>query len=700
MSGGVPETGVLRAVVVALLVALPGPNVSNADESVRPVPQVVTAADEVPPEMAEPFDVSRRDDGMQSKTGYQEIALRALGSPELWLTWLDEQDAIPLEDGATAPGHNPRRAAELAACAAALVKSGSTEWREVASRALQTCALTGVAPAAEALRDPARGSEHGMDPFLMLFYSQALLDLGDGAPEAASEAMASALQVILSRFPAQENHNRTAMTVAALATGGSAVGDELGDQAMDVARSWLREAAAFPTQEDASGYNTWSWMGLAGAAEATHFLALFESPVWLAHLREARDMVSPAGVYPHYGDAAPGWGWVGTVALLELASSVTRDGSYRAAASRLLGHYAAGMEKRPPASRVKDAQTHLPWFLLRAAEWCDESIEPLGAAPGPGAGDTGAHIVLTGPGEEPLFAVVSKSGTRYHGHFDPMGITFLAKGRTMLLRDSTYGGRAAVFHNIPIALPGRHRDFPGMFMKFLEDQEIARYARDALTRVVYGGERPGATIEVRTYTQWHHQLLSHGMVADTVRAVRLLDDRAMLVADRFSALQPATCAELYYGEELIEEGKLDGVFYYRVLTDRSSAREYDLLLLFRPEAGAREAGAWCGSFEMPEFPPGPSQQAAEPRGTDRLIVYQACLHEPGWPRGIRHYEKVGWPEWDFSPSRGYAYIRQPRHLVTLLVAVGKDEPTQTYLDQYQPYLDPPYGGLRLLAEPE
>ena len=102
---------------------------------------------------------------------------------------------------------------------------------------------------------------------------------------------------------------------------------------------------------------------------------------------------------------------------------------------------------------------------------------------------------------------------------------------------------------------------------------------------------------------------------------------------------------------------------------------------------------------MPEFPPGPSQQGAQPRGTDRLVVYQACLHEPGWPRGIRHYEQMGWPEWDFSPSRGYAYIRQPRHLAALLVAVGKDEPTQAYLVQYRSFLDRGTW-LRLLAEPE
>jgi len=631
---------------------------------------------------------------MQSKAGYRETARRMVGSAELWLEWLDEQDAIPVVDGAAAPGHSPRRAAEIAACAAALSRGGASEWREVAARASATCARTGVGPTTALARDLTKGSEHGMDPFMMLFYSQALSDLGDGASAAAREAMSAALGVILSRFPVQENHNRTAMTVAALAVGGSAVGGELGERAVEAARRWLEEAAAFPPQEDASGYNMWSWMGLAGAAEAAHLRTFFESPVWLAHMRECRDMVSPSGLYPHYGDAAPGWGWEGTVALLELASAVTREGSYRNAAGRLLRHYAAGMNRRPPASQMKDAQTHLPWFLLRAAEWCDEGVQPVEGPPRPEACDTGAHLVLRGPGDEPLFAVLSKSGTRYHGHFDPMGVTFLCKGRTVLLRDSAYGGRAALFHNIPIALPGRHGDFPGLFMRFLEDQEIARYARDALSPVVLGGERPGATIEVRTYTQWHHQLLSQGMVADTVRAVRVLDDRAMLVADRFSALQPATCAELYYGEQLVEKGVSDGVFHYRVLTDRSSARQYDLLLLFKPEEDA-----WCGDFEMPAFPPGPSQQGAEPRGTDRLIVYQACLHEPGWPRGISYYEKVGWPEWDFSPSRGYAYIRQPRHLVTLLVAVGTEEPSQPVLAHYRQWLDRE-AWLRLLRAPE
>ena len=640
---------------------------------------------------------SGRDKDMQSKAGYRELARKVLGSPEIWLKWLDEQDSIPAQEATQARGLNPRRAAELAACAAALVKAGHPEWREVAVRALETCARTGVAPKAELVRDLTKGSEHGMHPFLMLFYSQALLDLGEGAPPAAREAMAAALEVIVSRFPAQENHNRTAMTVAALAVGGRALRGELGKRALETARSWLQAAAVFPSQEDASGYNVWSRTGLAGAAQAADLPQFLKSPVWLAYMKESREMVSPAGVYPHWGDAGgPGWGWVGTVALLELAGTVTRDGSYRAAAGRLLGHYAAGMERRPTVSKVKDAQTHLPWFLLRAAEWCDESVTPPQYKPVPRVADTGAHLVLTGPGDEPLFAVVSKSGTRYHGHFDPMGITFLGKGKTILLRDSAYGGRAAVFHNIPIALPGRHRDFPGMFMKFLEDQEVARYARDALTPIVFGGERPGACLEVRTYTQWHHQLLSQGMAADTVRALRLLDERAMLVADRFSALQPATCASLFYAEELLEEGEANGLRYYRVRTDRTAreAQGYDLLLLFQPEEDA-----WCGSFAMPEFPPGPSQQGAEPRGSDRLIVYQACLHEPGWPRGISYYEKMGWPEWDFSPSRGYAYIRQPRHLATLLVAVGKDEPTQAYLEQYKSFLDRETW-LRLLAEPE
>jgi hypothetical protein len=94
--------------------------------------------------------------------------------------------------------------------------------------------------------------------------------------------------------------------------------------------------ACKPTVEDAMNYTPIWFLYTIRAAE---FLGLnqdfFAYPYTRYYFQYLRDLIAPTGQLPDFGDTSLFEDWVKTLAILEKAASVYRDGTYKTAAHKL-----------------------------------------------------------------------------------------------------------------------------------------------------------------------------------------------------------------------------------------------------------------------------------------------------------------------------------------------------------------------------
>jgi len=259
---------------------------------------------------------------------------------------------------------------------------------------------------------------------------------------------------------------------------------------MEWGRLVLDQSFNKPTVEDATNYTPIWFLHTIRAAELLGLTEEFYAyPYTRYYFQYLRDLIMPTGQLPDFGDTSTFGDWTKTVAILEKAATVYRDGTYKTAAHRLFqfmaqyGPMFGGETNHTPTddmmkfieaqyqemkakggwyASVADVNPYVPEkitlaraqcavqeasFLLLAYQWADDDV-PEAPIPARDVLYERRAILKNGWSQEDSYLLFGlEDWTRVHGHGEGNAINYFSKGSTILLHEGCYGHRQEIFHN-------------------------------------------------------------------------------------------------------------------------------------------------------------------------------------------------------------------------------------------------------------
>jgi len=262
--------------------------------------------------------------------------------------------------------------------------------------------------------------------------------------------------------------------------------------------AWKDWADFLDTDEDSAHYNAvWfdavlPWIELRGKTKE-----FFSDPRMRRFVDSRRDMLTPQGAAPSFGDSLMlGADWGGYIALFETAAAVTRDGTYKWAAHKVLEQHRRFILDENPLQCAYEDHPNLAWAYLAA----DDSVKPTPP--------TWASRVMTttmmvrnpvaerkakglpwatlvdrqtpwklvtrdgGTDENGMYALWGLKPWGGHGHADAPALICLVADGTVLTHDTSYFDKRVEDHNMFYGI----RVSGGKLGKGAEETQVKRFS--------------------------------------------------------------------------------------------------------------------------------------------------------------------------------------------------------------------------------